>query len=265
MRNRDGVIVSTKVRLAEADFADLSSAVRISLEASLKRLKQNSVDLFQLHNTLSAAPGGTDVTADQVLNDIVPVFEALRGEGKTRHLGFTANGDTDAIHRLVESDRFDSAQIFYNILTPSAGTAVPVGYPGQDYRQILSVAKQHGVGAIGVRVFAGGAMSGSEQRHPLGMATVAPIGSGATYAEDVARALQLQPLIDAGHAASLPELALRYAISNPDLPTTEIGIATLDEVQQAVEAVDKGPLPADALRQINDIQQSFAGRVSDKT
>lgn len=263
-RNRDGVIVSTKVRLAEADFADLGRAIRASLEASLKRLKQDSVDLFQLHNTLRAAPGGDSVTADQALNEIVPVFEALRGEGKTRHLGFTANGDTDAIHRLVESDCFDSAQIFYNILTPSAGTAVPAGYPGQDFRQILDVAKQHGVGAIGVRVFAGGAMSGSEQRHPLGMATVAPIGSGATYAEDVGRALQFQALIDTGYVASLPELAVRYAISNSDLPTTEIGIATLDEVQQAAEAVGKGPLPADALTQINDIQHNFAERLSDK-
>ena len=146
-----------------------------------------------------------------------------------------------------------------------AGATMPAGYPGQNYQKILSVAKQHGVGAIGVRVFAGGAMSGSEQRHPLGMASVAPIGSGETYAEDVARALRFQPLIDAGYVQSLPELAVRYAISNSELPTTEIGIATLEEVQLAVAAVSKGPLPAAALAEIVDIQNSFAATSSDRT
>ena len=89
------------------------------------------------------------------------------------------------------------------------------------------------------------------------MKTVAPIGSGPDYATDVERALRFRPLVAAGQAASLTELSIRYVISNAALSTTEIGIATLDELQQAAEAVNKGPLSADALSEIKRIQAGF--------
>ncbi|MEZ5931706.1 MAG: aldo/keto reductase [Alphaproteobacteria bacterium] len=259
-KNRGGVVVSTKVRLAGSDRGHFEAAIRASIETSLKRLQQDSVDLLQLHNTLGTAPSDDAVTVDEVLNDILPVFDKLRDEGKTRFLGFTANGDTEALHQLVKSGRIDTAQIFYNVLIPSAGEAVPKNYPGQDYRQLLKVAADNGVGTIGVRVLAGGAMSGSEARHPLSMQQVAPIGSAPDYATDVARAKCLQPVIEAGYARTLPELAVRYVIANPSLSTTEIGIATIDELQQAAAAIDKGPLPAEALAQIDEIRAGFVGK-----
>jgi aryl-alcohol dehydrogenase-like predicted oxidoreductase len=108
-------------------------------------------------------------------------------------------------------------------------------------------------------VLAGGALSGQETRHPLGTPVVRPIGSGRDYASDVARARRLQPVVDGGHAASLPELAIRYVISNPALSTTEIGIATLDELRQAADAVNKGPLSPQALDRIDTIRAGFIG------
>ncbi len=257
--DRSGVIVSTKVRLSAEDRANPESAIRASIEGSLTRLRQDHVDLFQFHNTIGAVPDGMIFSADEVLNEILPVFEALRNEGKTRFLGFTANGAVQTLHRLVRSGRFDAAQIFYNVLIPSAGEAVAQGYPGLDYGLLLDTATAHGVGSIGVRVLAGGALSGSERRHPLGMPVVDPIGSGRDYAEDAARARELQPVVDAGHAASLPELAVRYVISNPLLSTTEIGIATLEELHQAANAVNKGALAAEALSQVDAIRAGWAG------
>lgn len=258
-KNRENVVISTKVRLAAGDRENFEAAIRSSIEASLKRLQQDWIDLFQLHNTLAPSPSDDAVTMEEVLNDILPVFEQLRVEGKIRFLGFTANGDTEALHQLVRSRDFDTAQIFYNILTPSAGEPVAGGYPGQDYRQLLTVAGDNDVGMIGVRVLAGGALSGVETRHPLGMRIVAPIGSGPDYATDVARARRLRPVIDAGHAGSLPELAIRYVISNAMLSTTEIGIATLEELQQAADAIKKGPLASAALTQLNEIRDGFIG------
>ncbi|MGI9417615.1 MAG: aldo/keto reductase [Geminicoccaceae bacterium] len=258
-KTRDDVVVSTKVRLSTGDRGNVEAAIRSSIETSLRRLQQDWVDLLQLHNTLAPSPSDDALTADEVLQDVLPVFEKLRTEGKIRFLGFTANGDTDALHELVRSGRFDSAQVFYNVLTPSAGEAVADGYPGQDYRQLLQVAADNGVGTIGVRVLAGGALSGEEARHPLGMPKVAPIGSGRDYATDVERARRLAPVIDAGHADSLPELAIRYVIANPCLSTTEIGIATLDELQKAAAAINKGPLPREALTRIDELRADFVG------
>ena len=162
------------------------------------------------------------------------------------------------LHALVETRRMDSAQIFYNLLVPSAGESALPDYPAEDYRQLLSAARSHGVGSIGVRVLAGGALAGHTNRHPLGMPEVAPIGSPTTYGEDAERARRFAPLIEAGFAGDLPELAVRYVISNPELCTTEIGIATLAEVQRAAAAINAGPLPKEALEMVADIQAGFA-------
>lgn len=263
--NTDGIIVSSKVGLSTEDLTNVSGAVTRSIDASLTRLELDHIDLFQLHNTIGRADARGILSVQQVLDEVLPAFESLRDVGKIRFLGFTAKGDPADLHALVESERFDSAQIFYNLLVPSAGELVPVGYPAEDYRQLLDVAQRHGVGAIGVRVLAGGALSGSEERHPLGIPSVVPIGSNTDYATDVQRARRFNVLIDDGLAASLPELAIRFAISHDALPTTEIGIATLDEFRLAASAVDKGPLPADALHAIKAIQRSFVDDPSDQT
>lgn len=256
--NTDGIVIGTKVGLEKSDLTDIAGAVERSLDASLSRLKLDHVDLFQLHNTISPGDGSRSLDADRVLEDVIPAFEKLRDAGKARFFGFTANGETDQLHRVVASGTFDSAQIFYNLLVPSAGEALPPDYPSQDYRQLLDAAHRHGVGAICVRVLAGGALSGKQERHRLGMPVVAPIGSDTDYETDVRHALQFQSLIEAGFAASLPELAIRYVLSNPSVPTTEIGIANLDELQQATQSVNRGPLPSEALDLIKTIQAGLS-------
>ena len=89
------------------------------------------------------------------------------------------------------------------------------------------------------------------------MPSVQPIGSPTDYATDVKRALRFSPLIDDGFAESLPELAVRYAISNPDLPTTEIGIATIEQLQIAAKAVNRGSLNTEALARVKSVQAEF--------
>ena len=97
-----------------------------------------------------------------------------------------------------------------------------------------------------------------EDRHPLGLPQVAPIGSNTDYATDVQHGLRFMPLIEAGVATDLPELAIRFAISNSQLPTTEIGVATIDEVRKAATAVNRGPLATEALDWIKEIQRGLA-------
>jgi aryl-alcohol dehydrogenase-like predicted oxidoreductase len=249
------VIVSTKVRLpAERNAASVAQ----SLEASLRRLQRDHVDVFQLHNTIGASDGET-LSADEVLSDVVPALTRAREQGKTRFIGFTAIGDTSGLHALTASGAFDTAQVPYNALNPSAGEALPQAYPAQDYARILDLAERHGVGTIGIRVLAGGALSGSEQRNSLGLATVEPIGSGASYAADVARARRLEPMVREGHAGSLTELAMRFAIANAQLSTTEIGLANIGELEAAIGAVKKGPLSEAALARLRQLQAGFIG------
>ena len=252
------IILSTKVRLP-AQRPDAGAAVAASLDASLKRLGRDHVDLLQLHNTIGARADGQTMSADEVLGDVVPAFERACQQGKARFVGFTAIGETAALNRLVESGAFHSAQVPFNALNPSAGEALPAGYPAQDYDRILERAAQSGVGTIGIRVLAGGALSGSAERNPLGAAVVDPIGSGRDYATDVERARRLAAMVREGHAESLTEMAMRFAIANPKLSTTEIGLANIDELEAALRAVGKGALPPAALTRLRELQAGFRG------
>ena len=227
------------------------------MEASLKRLRQDHVDIFQLHNTLDDATASDSISVQQVINDVLPVFIKLREKGVVRYLGFTAKGKTESLHALVETGEFDSSQVFYNLLTPTAGEEAPSNFPGQDYKQLLNNCERHQMGSIGVRILAGGALSGTEARHPLSMQDVAPIGSGVDYKTDVSRALHFENLVKEGHAADLPELAIRYGVSNSNLSTIEVGIATNAELMQAVKSVNCGPLSPSTLKKIRTVQNNF--------
>jgi len=195
----------------------------------------------------------------QVLNDVVPAFERLRQQGKTRFLGLTAIGDTAALHQVIDARAFDSAQVVYNMLNPSAAVGLPANYPAQDYGRLFDRTRAAGVGVVGIRVLAGGALSGTAERHPVASPAPAPIGSAERYDDDLARARRLTPLVAEGHATSLAEAATRFALSHPAISTILVGMATLDQFQQALAAVLKGPLPQAALDRIAALQQQFAG------
>jgi L-galactose dehydrogenase/L-glyceraldehyde 3-phosphate reductase len=255
---KPNLVLSTKVRVPN-ERPDIGAAIAASLEASLTRLRRDHVDVFQLHNMIVDRAEGGAMSVDEVLGDVVPALNKAREQGKTRHIGFTAIGETAALHRVIASGAFDTAQVPYNALNPSPGEAVPDAYPAQDFDRILDRTADAGVGTIGIRVLAGGALSGSEARNPLGAAVVEPIGSGASYAKDVGRARRLDAMVREGHATSLTEMAMRFAIANPKLSTTEIGLANIDELEAAIAAVEMGPLSAAALARLKQLQAGFLG------
>ena len=51
-------------------------------------------------------------------------------------------------------------------------------------------------------------------------------------------------------SASLAEMAQRFVISNPNVTTMLVGYSTLDQLDQALAAVGKGPLPMEILKKI---------------
>ena len=194
-----------------------------------------------------------------MLDDVVPAFERLRQQGKIRFLGLTALGDTAALHQVIDARVFDSAQVIYNMLNSSAADALPANYPAQDYERLFDHTKAAGVGVVGIRVLAGGALSGSAERHPIAGPAPEPIGSAMSYTADIDRARRLMPLVAEGFAASLTEAATRFALSHPAMGTILVGMATPQQFEDAVAAVEKGPLPQGALDRLSALRQAFAG------
>jgi aryl-alcohol dehydrogenase-like predicted oxidoreductase len=252
-------IVGTKVRLPSSDFGRIGAAVAKSLNGSLQRLGMERVDIFHLHNAITTAGGDEALSARQVLDEVVPAFDKLRRQGKVRFLGITAIGDTGAFKQVIDARAFDSAQVSYNLLNPSAAVPPPANYPAQDYGRLFDHTRDAGVGVIGIRVLAGGALSGSAERHPIASPPPEPIGSALNYDADLARARRLAPLVQEGLADSLTELATRFAISHRAMGTILVGMATPQQFEQALAAVQKGPLPQAALDRIAELQRGFAG------
>jgi aryl-alcohol dehydrogenase-like predicted oxidoreductase len=252
-------VVGTKVRLPNAAFGSIAATVAKSLEASLVRLRRERVDIFHLHNAITEDGGGEALSVRQVLAEVVPAFEQLRQQGKIRFLGLTAIGDTRALQQVIDAGGFDSAQVVCNMLNPSAAGALPENYPAQDYGRLLDHTKAAGTGVIAIRVLAGGALSGSAERHPIASPPPEPIGSAMSYDADIARARRLMPLVAEGFAASLTEAATRFAIGNPAVGTILVGMATPQQFEDALAAVEKGPLPTAALERLGALRQGFVG------
>jgi len=244
------VIVGTKVRLSAQHRADVGKAIEQGMNDSLSRMGRDHVDLFQLHNPLVAKDADDRLNIDIALNEVVPVLEKLRKQGKTRFIGFSGVGETAALHRAIDSRLFDTVQVVYNALNPSAGGPMPKGAPGQDYGVLFDKVKAADMGTIIIRALAGGALSGTTERHPLAMQAVDPIGSAPNFAGDVARAMELEPLVGESGSANLTELAERFVIAHPVVSTMLVGYSTLDHLEAAIAAVNKGPLPQAILKRI---------------
>ncbi|HTI79637.1 MAG TPA: aldo/keto reductase [Acetobacteraceae bacterium] len=256
---KPNVVVGTKVRILSADFNRIATAVAESLDASLKRMGKEQVDIFHLHNAITTNGGGESLSAAQVLNDVVPAFEKLREQGKLRFPGITAVGDTAALHQVIDSRAVFSAQVSYNMLNPSAGEALSPNYPAQDYGKMFDHTQAAGVGVVGIRVLAGGALTGAAERHPIASPPPEPIGSANSYDADQERARRLLPLVQQGHAANLSEAAIRFAITHKAMGSILVGMATIEEFEQSLAAVKKGPLPSAALALLSELQKGFAG------
>jgi aryl-alcohol dehydrogenase-like predicted oxidoreductase len=242
--------VGTKFRLEPAE-KDLGVAIGRSLQASLERLGMERVDLFQLHNLIvrdDGAPApGRGLTVRRVLDEVMPALGALRKQEKIGAAGITALGDTASVHAVIDAGVVDTAQVCLNLLNPSAASAVPTGFPAQDFGRLLDRARQRGVGVINIRVLAAGALSESLDRHAIAMPSVAPIASGADYAADVEQARRLRPVVDKGYAEDLMEASIRFALANEPVSTVLVGYSTMEHLERAITVVNRGPLPAAAL------------------
>lgn len=242
-------VVGTKFSLLD-ETGNVEPAIRRSLEASLVRLGRETVDILHLHDAVAGA--------DHVVDELVPVFERLREEGKIRFAGITCTGDTGALHRVVHHGGLGTAQVFFNLLNPSAAYEVADGFPAQDFERLIPHAGEHGTGVIVVRALAAGALSGEPGRHSTAAPQVDPISSGPDYATDLRRAELFRPLVEDELAASLVEASLRFPLATEAVSTVLLGVSSLEQLELAAAAVEKGALPNDALDRLRGIWNQMA-------
>lgn len=240
---RPDIVLATKAPAPPEHRGRLGTAIRASADASLRRLRRERVDVFQLHTAVTLAGGNGTLDIGTVIDEVIPAFEGLRQAGKIGFYGFSGTGEAAALPPLIDTGSFDVFQVIYNMLNPSAGDA---GAPrvGPNYDNILARAAAQGMGAVAIRVLGGGALSGAASRHPVAAQHVVPMGTNSDYGADVAFAQRFLTLVDEGRVASLPEAALRFVIGNPAISTALVGFSDIAQIEAAVTAVNQGALRA---------------------
>ena len=103
----EDIFLATKVSPSNAREA------RLSLEQSLKNLRRGYIDLIQIHGDVYS-----NETCDAALakGGMADALEQARREGLVKYIGFTAECQNPPLYKLIESGRFDSIQIQYNLL-----------------------------------------------------------------------------------------------------------------------------------------------------
>jgi D-threo-aldose 1-dehydrogenase len=235
--------LSTKVVLDTDNLSDIRGQIERGFHESLKRLNRESVDLLLLHNQIEARAKSGSVTPDDVLraNGAADALERMREQGLTRYIGMTALGDVNACKQIIGSGRFDAAQVYYNILNPSAARSMPAGWSGHDFGGLIAACKAQGTAVMVIRVFAAGVLA-SEERH--GREVVITQNAELTTEANRAKAV-FAALGDANGTRA--QTALRYALSNPDVACVIIGLAEPSHLEEALAAETKGPLPQAAM------------------
>ncbi|MGH1481654.1 MAG: aldo/keto reductase [Geminicoccales bacterium] len=235
--------LATKFRLDLAKLDDLGGQIERSLEASLKRLQRDNVDLVQLHNRIGPTSDEAMIGLDHVLGEhgVADILDRLREAGVTKFTGITGLGQSSAVKQVIESDRFDSAQIYYNMLNPSAGQVMPAGWSGHNLGPLIEACKAHDVAVMNIRVLASGALA-TDERHGREIQIIpdADLPLEARRAKAVFDKLGDQ-------YGTRAQTALRFSLANPDLSCIVVGMAELDHLEQAIAAADKGPIPAEGL------------------
>jgi len=247
--------LSTKVDLGADDLADIPGAIERSMHESLARLQCESVDLLQLHNRIGTPDGGErqrTVSLDDVLRDggIADGLDRMREQGLTRFTGLTALGQAPAICQAIDSGRFDTAQVYYNMLNPSAARAMPHGWSGHDFCGIIDACKRHDMGVLGIRIFASGVLA-TDERH----GREAVLTENSDLETESRRAHCALAAVGEGYGTRA-QVALRFGLANRDLSSVIIGIAELEHLDSAIAAAQEGALPPDAVARLEPVYEA---------
>ena len=137
---RDGCIIATKTE----DFDP--EGIIADLEGSLKRLGVDVIDVLQFH-------GGwfSEEETRRVLdNGGLETYQRIRDQGKVRFLGFSADGPSAGVERMIATGEFDVMQIHYNLMYQSTCDAF-------GDRGVIPDAKRQGMGIVLMRSTTSGA------------------------------------------------------------------------------------------------------------
>ena len=247
---RDRFIVATKCFAptgpAPFDAGNSRKHIMAAVEASLRRLQTDYIDLYQLHGYDRATP----------IDETLSALDDLVHQGKIRYTGCSNFLTYQLVRAIGRSEtlrlaRFDSVQPRYNLLFR------------QIEREMLPFCAEEGVGVISYNPIAGGLLSGKHSQAgppPEGsrftLGTAGPAYQDRYWHErEFATVEKLREV--AGQAGmSLVTMAVAWVMANPAVTAPIIGASRPEQLDASLAAADH-PLPAGLKEQLDQITHEY--------
>ncbi len=261
----DTAIICTKVEVMADDMEDIAGRIERSVEASLRRLQVDVIDVLMIHNPprLARNPDAAHwlpLTPDDFTGPCLEGLERARAAGNVKHFGFTCeNAQPEAVKPLLDTGLFGAINCWYNIVNPTAGMNMPAGIQyGRDYENYDGIITHSGLRDVGVAVIrplSGGALTpqvvarGAAGRHALA-------GGIYTRKPDV-----FKPEIARGQAfsflhkppRSLPVAAYLFALMHSAVGTVIAGPSDLAQLEEIAVTPELEELSADEIAAVREV------------
>lgn len=248
-----GVHVTTKCLLGTPPADEVLAKLERSVVRSIETMGVEQIDLFFLHSNICPDDYVYDQNADNqdlwatrwtaYREAAIPAFEALQAKGLIAAWGITGSGLPKSImDALRDAPKPAAVQAVANLLD-SAGEMRRYEEPAEP-RNIIRTAKNNGVGVLGIRaVQAGGLCAEIDRDLPADHPVAADYAKAAPF-----RALCAELGEDPAAVAHL------YALAMDGVDTLVLGVKNRRELQQIVDAADRGPLAPEIVQRIDALK-----------
>lgn len=242
-RVRDELIIATKVRgqmSEEINNIGLSRhQIMRSVEASLKRLDTDYIDLYQIHGFDPITP----------LDETLRALDDLVHQGKVRYLGASNLAAWQLMKALGYSDkhhlaRFESLQAYYTIA-------------GRDLeRELVPLMQDQEVGLMVWSPLAGGLLTGKFERDGSGAegARRATFDFPPVNKDRAFDSVDVMREIAEEHDVSIPQIALAWLLHQPVVTSVIIGAKRMEQLEDNLQSIHV-QLSDEQLERLNEVSQ----------
>ena len=236
---RERVVVATKAQIRGEGRLLSAAEVIESLERSLRRLRTDHVDIFQLHGVPIAS-------YDHVMAELLPALLEEQAKGKFRHLGITETPPNDPRHlmlqRAVQDGCWQSFMLAFHMMNQNARELV---FPQTIDRRVGTLL-----------MFAVRSIFSVPGRLEETMRTLA--AEGRVPARLAEREQPLDFLLH-GDTTSVIDAAYRYARHEPGVDVVLFGTGDRGHLESNIESILKPPLSADDRTQLETLFGALEG------
>jgi len=228
--DRDRLVISTKAIFKAGE--DTGETVTRRVEAGLRRLGLDYVDIFHFH---AVAPAAYDYHRDV----LAPALSKLKEQGKVRHIGITETSPNDPEQRMltqaIQEAPWEVTMLAYSLMNQGAR------------HRIFPVTRRRGVGTLLMFVVRN-IFSKAAYRHDIFAELVE---QGHLEASILSDGDPLGFLVAEGAAESITDAAYRYARHEQGVDVVLFGTGDKAHVEDNVASILRPPLPPPILSRLH--------------